>query len=448
MVITIYALAVIPMVFGSFFVSLFPALLVKSITHLQSPIFTGAKGNKKKVMQYTEYVFAVMRNVIKVASSRNGQQIRERVREIREDSLEHMEEYLGAFIESVEENGAHVHRAADSRTAQKILRDLAGEESAVKSKTNVGKEIEIHKVVKAVETDTGDFIAEMLGDSGHPILPALGIAPEEIANTLTAKYGVSTSPEPANIVSAVRRILRREILSAGIGITGANVLTADGEIFIVENEGNVALTSHVPEMHVVVTSMEKLVRDSVHAMQICKALSLFGTGQKTPTYVNMISGPSKTADVGEVVTSPAQGPKELHVILLDNGRSELLRSQYREILKCINCGACISTCPVFHVLGKKYGFEHCGTRGILLQRFQKSDGALFERAFYCTGCTMCREVCPAGVDLPELMRRLRRELHGKGLQTEKNVKMIENVLKGGDTFGGKKMDTDTEFYCC
>ena len=401
-----------------------------------------------KKRKYYGYVYTLMKKVVSAASTSGGQHLRERVREIREDSVEHMEEYLGMFVENAVKNGMHVHRAENAETARKILKEIVDGKKAVKSKTNVGKEIKITEAVNAVETDTGDFVAGMLGDSGHPILPALGIAVKDVAEALAENYGMDVPPEPAQVVAAIREILRKKILSAEVGITGANVLTADGEIFIVENEGNVALASHVPEVHVVVTSIEKVVKDSVHAMLVCKALSLFGTGQKFPTYVNIISGPSKTADVGGETVSPAQGPKEVHVVLLDNGRSELLRSQYREILRCINCGACLSVCPVFHTLGKKYGFEHCGSRGIILQRFQKPLERIFEKAFYCTGCGACKGVCPAGVDLPGLVRRLRAELHEKGMQTESNAEMIKNVMEGGDTFGGKKMGSDSGFYCC
>lgn len=138
----------------------------------------------------------------------------------------------------------------------------------------------------------------------------------------------------------------------------------------------------------------------------------------------------------------------MHVILVDNGRTSLLHSEYKEILKCINCGACLSICPVFHAIGAKYGFEHKGGRGITLQRYQKGLKELFKKAFYCTTCSACKEVCPAGIDLPKLIRNLRSELHSNGLQTQKNLEMIKNVITGGDTFGGKEMDSSVEFYCC
>lgn len=384
-----------------------------------------------------------MRKIIGVASTEG--RIKEKVAEIREDAVKNMEEYIQSFSEKIEENGAQVHRAKHADEAKKILKGIVGDKSVIKSKTNVGKEL---RIFRAVETDTGDFIAKMLGDSGHPILPALGITVEEIAGALEKKYGVKASSEPASVISAIREILREKIVTAELGITGANVLTADGEIFIVESEGNVALTSHLPETHIVITSLEKVVKDSFYAMLICRALALFGTGQRTTSYVNIISGPSKTADVGGKIISPAQGPKELHIILLDNGRSELLNSPYNGILKCINCGACVSVCPISHILGRRYGFEHCGTRGLILQRYQKHLERIFEKGWYCTGCAICREVCPAGVDLPELTRQLRAELHRGGLQTKNNKKMVENVLEGGDSFGDKGSDPDTRFYCC
>ena len=387
-------------------------------------------------------MFSLASSVIEVAS--RAKEIRDRVRTIREDALCHMEEYLESFKEHLEANGGYVYEAKRAEDALRFIDRIVDGADVVKSKTSVGKEIG----VRGIETDTGDFIAALLGDSGHPILPAVDKTPEEIAGALKEHYGVDVSPDPKEIVDAIRNILREKILSAGVGITGANVLTADGEIFIVENEGNIALVSHVPEIHIVVTSIEKVVSDAIAAMHVCRALALFGTGQGRPTYINVISGPSSTADICGKPIRPAQGPKELHVILVDNGRRMLLRSQYRDILKCINCGACLSVCPVFHAIGREYGFEHKGSRGIVLQRFQKGMNELFEKAFYCTGCGLCAEICPAGVNLPELIRKLRAELHANGLQTKKNLRMIENVIKGGDTFGGKVVGTDTEFYCC
>ncbi|HID09619.1 TPA: lactate utilization protein [Candidatus Micrarchaeota archaeon] len=353
-------------------------------------------------------MFALVRAIVG-AASRAGE-LRDRVRRVREDALSHMEEYLRSFRECLEASGGCVHEAGTGADALRLLDRIVGESEAVKSKTSVGKEVG----VRGTETDTGDFIAALLGDSGHPILPAIDKTPEEIAEALKKHYGIDVSPNPADIVSAVRNILRRKILSAGVGITGANVLTADGEIVVVENEGNIALVSHVPEVHVVVTSIEKVVSDVFAALHVCRALALFGTGQRFPTYVSIISGPSGTADIGGRLVRPAQGPGELHVVLVDNGRRALLGSEYRDVLRCINCGACISVCPVFHAVGKAYGLDHRGARGILLQRFQRSLGEIFEKAFYCAGCGLCREVCPAGVAPQDLEHVVGDDSEGLG----------------------------------
>ncbi len=388
--------------------------------------------------QHNRIVYQLMEKVIKASDDT----LRERVANIRSKTVSNLRNYLKEFKKNAEENGFCVFFAKDVREAREYLNNFM--DDAVKSKTNVGRELGLH----AFETDTGDVLAALLGqESGHPILPAHGLPIEDMARALSRTLGRSVRPTPRDVVLAVREYVRSKLLRADVGITGANVLTVSGEVFILENEGNIALVSHFPKVHVVVTSVEKLVENYVEAMYICEALARYGTGQRFPTYINVISGPSATADVGGELVRPAQGPAEVHIVLLDNGRLKLLESRYRDILKCINCGACLTFCPVFHVLCSEYGFEHKGTRGVLLQRYQKEMRTLFEKAFFCIGCAACREVCPAKIDLPTLIRMLREELHRSGLQTEKNLQVIKNIVTGGDTVGAE-VGATLEFYCC
>jgi len=365
-------------------------------------------------------------------------ELKEKVRGIREDSLAHLFEYLDAFVESAEAQGVVIHHARTAADALRIIRELA--DDAVMSKTTVGKEIGLN----AFKTDTGDFIHALVGGSGHPILPALGAPPDKIASALRKEFGIDVEPNPHAIVRAIAQIVRRKILSAGAGITGANVFSSDGAVFILENEANVALVSHIPRVHIVVTGIEKVVKDAESAVTVCKALSVFGTAQRFPTYINVVAGPSSTADVGGTLVRPAQGPEEVHVILLDNGRKKLYDSKYRDVLKCINCGACVSVCPVFHAVAEKFGFERKGIVGILLQRYQKTEEELSKVAYMCTGCALCDAVCPVGIPLSRLLLTIRSELHKRGFQTEKNRAMIERIL-GGEA---REKVADTDLYCC
>ena len=165
---------------------------------------------------------------------------------------------------------------------------------------------------------------------------------------LKEKFGAILSRRPEEIANFVRGVLREKISKAKVGITGANAITADGSIVILENEGNISLVSRIPDKHIVVSSFDKIVPTIEDALVVVRAASVFGTGQKFPVYLNIISGPSKTADIQNQIVTGAQGAKEVYLILLDNGRSEILRTDYKELLYCINCGACLNFCPVYH----------------------------------------------------------------------------------------------------
>ncbi len=371
---------------------------------------------------------------------------------LREEILNDFQYYLDKTIENLEKNGFIVHFAKDSETARKIILKIIrehSETSLVKSKTNVAEEIRLKKFLRdnginVLETDLGDFLSDLIEfRSGHPVLPLFGIYEEEIISKVSKKVGKNFK-SVQEVIDYARNIVLSNIMEHKIGLTGANAISSEGKIFIIENEGNISRVSRMP-IHIVLTSIEKINVSDEASLRVCKAQALFGLGKPT-AYVNIISGPSQTGDIPGKTIKGMYGAREVHVVLLDNGRSNLLESPLRDVLKCINCGACLYNCPIFNVLLSDYGFEQKGSRGILLQFFQKSSKEIFEKAFYCTGCKYCKTICPVGIDLHNLMMKVREILSKDDLNTEVNKKMKENMVKYG-TPSGETVD-ETKMFCC
>jgi L-lactate utilization protein LutB len=302
-----------------------------------------------------------------------------------------------------------------------------------------------------VSTDLGDFIMSLTGAKDmHPVFPSYHLSPEEIVKIIKDKFNQEVAPDAKSIAAFVRKYLREKISEATVGITGANVITADGRIVLLENEGNISLVSRLPEKHIVISGWEKIVPTVDEAMKVVRASAIWGTGQDWPVYVSIISGPSKTADIQNELVVGAQGAKEVYLILLDNGREKLLQDGFEELLYCINCGACLNFCPAYHELGTKYGDKYLGSKGIILSAFTVNLLRAKESGCYsCTLCSACMENCPAKIDLPAMMRKIRTKLNAENQETEENKKMIGNIKKFGNPFGeADENRAPNELYCC
>ncbi len=382
------------------------------------------------------------------------EKFRDEFRKMKEDAFRDIKNLRQQTIANLEKNGIKVFETKDVAEAQKILRDLtAADQTVVKSKTSAADEIDIDKVLKEklVSTDLGDFIMSISGARDmHPVFPAYHLTPEEIAKIIKEKFGEEVAPDAKSIAAFARKYLREKMASAGAGITGANVITADGRIVVLENEGNISLVSRLPDKHIIISGWEKIVPTVVDAMKVVTAASIWGTGQDWPVYVSIISGPSKTADVQNELVIGAQGAKEVYLILLDNGRGKMLEDGFEELLYCINCGACLNFCPAYHQLGTKYGDKYLGSKGIILSAFMAELLRAKESGCYsCTLCSACWQNCPAKIDLPGMMRKIRGKLNVENLETEENKKMIENIRKFGNPFGDSGEDrAPNELYCC
>lgn len=378
------------------------------------------------------------------------------LREIKKNAIDNMGNLKKITIKNLENNGIKVIEAKDAIEAEKKLREIIGKENLIiKSKSNTANEIELLKRFKdkeVVETDLGDFIIQLCeGVDLHPVLPALHLTPKEIVKVIKNKLNKVVEPTPEAIMAFAREHLRKKIFASQIGITGANVISSDGSVFILENEGNISLTSRVPSKHIILTSFDKIVEKREDAIKITRAAAIFGTGQEYPVYVNIISGPSKTADIQNKLIFGAQGAKEVYLVLLDNKRSEILNSKFKELLYCINCGACLNFCPVFHQIFTRYGAKHFpGAKGVISSKFFEGEKKAFENGgFFCTTCKACKQNCPLSIDLSEMMKELRTDLVKSKNEPESVNQMLENVKKYGNPFGkveaGKIPD---KLYCC
>ena len=380
---------------------------------------------------------------------------REFLAQIKKQILDNIDEIKTKTIKNLKKNRIFVYEAKDKDEAGEKIRKLVDKEKIIiKSKSNITKEIEIKKILKdkeVIETDTGDFINNLLGkESLHPVMPAFYHSPEEIASVLSQKLNQDIKPNPEAIVDAIRKFLRKKIAQATVGISGANFITEDGRVVILENEGNISLVSRWPAKHIIITGVEKIVPDLNTAIRFVKASAVWGTGQDFPVYVSIISGPSKTGDIENRLVVGAQGAKEVHLIFVDNGRSALIRHGFGELLYCINCGACLNFCPVFLQIGKSYGDKYLGSKGIIFTAFSESlEKAKQSNCFACTLCSACYFNCPLKINLPQLMRRLRTMMNQNGLETEANKEMIKNIRETGNPFGRIEKDkTPDKLYCC
>ena len=329
---------------------------------------------------------------------------REKCQEIKREAINHLDRYLLQFEEKVIARGGHVFWAASSEEACTYVKNLATRlkvRTVVKSKSMVTEEIHLgpalEKVgIKVWETDFGEFIVQLREEGPyHIVTPAMHLLRGQIATLFQEKLGQKIeSDDPAYLMAVARRVLREAFFSAEMGISGANFLVADaGVIAISTNEGNGRLCTSVPRIHVVVTGIEKVIPRLEDLAVLWPVLATSGTGQGITTYGTLIGGPRQAGE--------ADGPEEFHVVLVDNGRSQLLAdAEQREVLHCIRCGACLNICPVFrHVGGHTYGTTYPGPIGSVLTPHLNGIKEFKHLSYASSLCGACSSVCPVKINL-------------------------------------------------
>lgn len=331
--------------------------------------------------------------------------------EIKNHTLDYLDLYLEAFESRVHEAGGQVHWCSDAAAARETIIALcraAGARSVAKGKSMVTEEIALNDALEAagirpVETDLGEYIIQLRHEPpSHIIAPAIHLNKEHVADTFRANHTALDAARdleaPESLLSEARQILREEFLAADVGITGANFLIAEtGTATIVTNEGNGDLSQTLPPVQIVVASIEKIVPTLEDAMTLTRLLARSATGQEMSVYTSFTTGPRRADDL--------DGPREFHVVLLDNGRSDLLAGPMRDMLRCIKCAACMNHCPVYaSVGGHAYGWVYPGPMGAVLtpQFIGIEAGAHLPHA--SSFCGRCEAVCPVQIPLPRLMR--------------------------------------------
>jgi L-lactate dehydrogenase complex protein LldF len=336
---------------------------------------------------------------------------RTRLREARLRAVLRLPEMLARLEERVTAAGGVVHYAGDAAEARDIVVGLARERGvrlAVKGKSMISEEIGLGEAfaqagIASVETDLGEYIIQLAGEGpSHIISPALHKSKDEVAALFLEKLGETADTAP-ELTAIARRTLREKFLAADMGVTGVNMAVADtGSVVLLENEGNIRFSTTCPRVHVAVMSIEKVVETLDDAADVLALLPRSATGQRLPVYLSVFTGPRREGE--------ADGAGELHLVLLDNGRSRILADPaMREMLLCVRCGACLNVCPVYKTIGgHAYGGVYPGPMGSVLTPLLAPSKDAFALAHGCTGCGACREVCPAGIDHPALLLELRR----------------------------------------
>lgn len=371
--------------------------------------------------------------------------LKERVKKIREKSVEQLPLLLEKAQENLQNNGIEVILAKDHEEARDAIYQLVKNESMVaKSKSNTAGEIQLTeyletKDVEVVETDLGDRIVQFdKSHPTHPIGPACHLNMNKIAEIVSDKFKKEVKAEPRAILDTVKNDILEKIPQCKVGITGANSIAAeDGSLLMVHNEGNISLLTMM-DLHIVLASIDKLVPTLEEAVSVVKLETIYATGKTVPAYMNVISSPSKTADIEQILLKDMYGAKRVVLVLLDNGRSNALLEK-KECLWCIGCGACIVNCPVYTTLGPDFGYlRHLGGRGIVLSHFIDSDEVCYDSGLYkCTLCGLCTVECPVEMPINEMLEDLRRESVKKSIYPDKHGEIKNNLKKSRSPFKGQ-----------
>jgi L-lactate dehydrogenase complex protein LldF len=346
--------------------------------------------------------------------------------EIRKHTLENLDYYLLQLSENVAKRGGHVFFAQTAEEANEYIRDVVVKKNAkkiVKSKSMVTEEIHLNPVLEAagcevIETDLGEYILQIDDHDppSHIVAPALHKNKEQIRDVFKAKLDYKKTEKPEELALHARHTLRQAYLTADVGITGCNFAIAEsGSITLVTNEGNADLVTALPKTQITVMGMERIVPTFEEMEVLVSLLTRSAVGQKLTSYITVLTGPRDQGDV--------DGPEEFHLVIVDNGRSNILGTEFQSVLQCIRCAACVNVCPVYrHIGGHSYGSIYSGPIGAVLSPLLGGYDDYKELPYASTLCAACTEACPVKIPLHELLHKHRQvivEREGKAPISER-----------------------------
>jgi L-lactate dehydrogenase complex protein LldF len=344
----------------------------------------------------------------------DSERLRDHAKRIKEHTLAHLDQYLEQLESSVKRNGGHVYWAATAEEARQIVVDIArkaGCKRAVKSKSMTSEEVHLNPALEAAglevtETDFGEYVIQLAGERpSHLVAPAVHHTRESIARILSDHLHEKVPDDPRTLAMTGRHVLREKFRRADLGISGANFAVAEtGTIVLISNEGNARLTTTCPRVHVALMGVEKVIPRWTDLPVFLKLLARAATGQSLSIYTTLITGPRRPGD--------QDGPEEFHLVLLDNGRSKILATPFRESLQCIRCGACLNACPVYRRIGgHAYGGVYSGPIGSILTPLFDSVSDNPHLPHASSLCGACQAACPVKINIPHMLIGLRELQH-------------------------------------
>lgn len=357
-----------------------------------------------------KYDAAVARGITRLTNLENAKR---KAHVIKWKVMENLDKLLPEFEANFQRRGGKVIWANDAAEAQKEILNIiekAGAKTVVKSKSMVTEEIHLNEFltennIESLETDLGEYIVQLLGQKPyHIVTPAMHLSKDDIARLFHNRFGTPIDATPEQLTLKARELLRAKYVHADVGITGANFLIADtGSIAVTENEGNTRLCTTFPKIHIAIVGIEKMIPSIADLDLFWPLLSTHGTGQNLTVYNTLLSGPRQTHET--------DGPEEMYVILLDNGRTNLLaQKDQRQALYCIRCGACLNACPVYkNIGGHTYETTYSGPIGSIISPHLKGMDEFKHLSYASSLCGKCSEVCPVKIDLHKLLLLNRRD---------------------------------------
>ncbi|MFP5262080.1 MAG: LutB/LldF family L-lactate oxidation iron-sulfur protein [Blastocatellia bacterium] len=347
------------------------------------------------------------------AELEQGEALRDRARAIKEKTIARLDHYLVRLEESVARAGGAVHWARTGEEAREIILDIArrnGVRRVVKSKSMVTEEIDLNEAlgragIEAVETDLGEYIVQLAGERpSHILAPAIHKSKGDISDLFADKLGAVNLVEAEELTAVARKQLRQNFCTADMGVTGANFAVAEtGTVALVENEGNIRLSTTLPRIHVAVMGVEKVIPSLADLAVFLRILARSASGQKMSSYVSLITGPRREGET--------DGARQFHLVILDNGRTRILADdEKRESLYCLRCGACLNVCPVYQKIGgHAYGSVYSGPIGSIITPQLVGLGRAIDLPFASSLCGACREICPVKINIPRILLSLRSD---------------------------------------